>query len=194
MPVLNVLLVRENLPIKREDQIMEVSDAVLSISEVAVTLVGFAAVFRAFRGESVDPHSGPRTLVVIEVGLALVLLCYLPTLAAQVGLRSATAYRVVGGLTVLYWLRWLVVYYQLRNQIHATPGIFRSCAVMSFLIFGAGLGNSLALWTPPEALYFVSVLAALAQVGLSFLAQFKAESGGLASAQAAQGGQINYSP
>ena len=33
---------------------MDISEALPSIAEVAVTLVGFAAVFRAFRGVSVD--------------------------------------------------------------------------------------------------------------------------------------------
>lgn len=154
---------------------MNISEALPSIAEVAVTLVGFAAVFRAFRGLSVDPHSGARTLAVIEVGLVLVLLCYVPLLLIEAGLEEVPAYRLTAGLTALYWIRWLTVLYRIRNEVHATPGIYRFVVVLNILIFLINLASATALLDRPEILYFGSAVAILAYVSLSFLAQYKAE-------------------
>ena len=154
---------------------MNISEALPSIAEVAVTLVGFAAVFRAFRGLSVDAHSGARTLAVIEVGLVLVLLCYVPLLLIEAGLEEVPAYRLTAGLTALYWIRWLTVLYRIRNEVHATPGIYRFVVVLNILIFLINLASATALLDRPEILYFGSAVAILAYVSLSFLAQYKAE-------------------
>ena len=52
-----------------------------TLAEIAVTLVGFSVIFRAFTGRrNADEHSYERVSVIVEMGLAVVALCFLPEL------------------------------------------------------------------------------------------------------------------
>jgi len=53
--------------------------ALHSIGQVTVTIVGFAALLKAFNRESLsDPHSDPRLRSIVEQGLVVTLFCFLP--------------------------------------------------------------------------------------------------------------------
>jgi len=154
---------------------MDISETLSSIAEVAVTLVGFAAVFRAFRGEHADPHSGPRTTLVIEAGLVLVGLCYLPTLLVSLGIDRELSYRWLSALAALYWARWLWVSYAIRKATHATPTLYLVATALHVVVFLVSIVNASGVFGLHEALYFLGAVVILALTSNAFLAQFRAE-------------------
>ncbi len=155
---------------------MEVAETLASIAEVSATLLGFAAVFRAFRGELADRHSAERTLLVIEVGLIIVFMCYVPSLLTGTGLEASSSYRIVSAFTAAYWLRWFAVSYRLKDEAHSTPVLFRISVGFHALIFSTCSVAALGMLPRVEIVYLAVVIAILALVGMAFLAQFMAES------------------
>ncbi len=155
---------------------MDINETLHSIAEVAVTLVGFAAVFRAFRGQKIDPHSGPRVLGVIEIGLFLVLLCYLPSALLTAGVSDGAVYRGLSGVAALYWIRWVVIALSISRVRQPTPVIYGVFSVLAAALTAAGAANALGALARPGFVYLGIAVATLAQVGLTFLAQFRAES------------------
>ena len=70
-----------------------------SLAEASVTLAGFAAVFRAFAtGTDPDGHSVVRLNVVIEGGLVLAFLCFLPSVLHSASLTEDVSLRVASVL------------------------------------------------------------------------------------------------
>ena len=74
-----------------------------SLAEVSVTLAGFAAVFRAFgAGSDPDGHSTVRLNVVIEGGLLLAFISFLPSVLLGASLAEDAAYRVSSGIGAIW--------------------------------------------------------------------------------------------
>ena len=97
-----------------------------SLAEVSVTLAGFAAVFRAFAtGTDPDGYSAVRLNIVIEGGLVLAFLCFLPTVFHTASIPEDGALRVSSGLGAT-WL-------------------FFRATIPGIRIIGAG-------WPPPSGL------------------------------------------
>lgn len=155
---------------------MEIAETLASIAEVSATLLGFAAVFRAFRGELADQHSAERTLLVIEVGLIIVFMCYLPSLLMGAGIEASSSYRIISAVTALYWLRWFAMSYRLKDADHATPILFRAAVTFHVLIFSVCSAAALGVLPQIGVVYLGVVIAILALVGMAFLAQFMTES------------------
>ena len=81
---------------------MELPAVLASMGEGAITLAGFAAVFRAFGGaEDSDGHSRVRLNIVIEGGLVVALLCYFPAWLSSTGLSSDAVWRSSSAIGVL---------------------------------------------------------------------------------------------
>jgi len=154
---------------------MEVAETLASIAEVSATLLGFAAVFRAFRGELADQHSAERTLLVIEVGLVIVFMCYLPSVLMGAGLEASSSYRIISAFTALYWLRWFALSYRLKDEDHATPVLFRVAVGFHVMIFSVCSVAALGVLPKVGIVYLAVVIAILALVGMAFLAQFMTE-------------------
>ena len=145
-----------------------------TLAEISATLVGFSVIFRAFTGQrNVDGHSDARVTVIVEIGLVVVGLCFVPDLLAASGVATPIAFRAASGLMALYWVRWLVVTYQIRGDFHITPVAYRVAALLQLSVFGVSAANALFFGT--EVMYTTAVLAALAVVGVSFWAQFRVE-------------------
>jgi hypothetical protein len=147
-----------------------------TLAEIAVTLVGFSVIFRAFTAQrAADEHSDARVTVIVEIGLAVVALCFLPEILVAWGVAKPVAFKAASGLMALYWLRWLMVTYQIRGRSHLTPIAYRIAAGLQFSVFGASAANAILIST--DTLYTTAVFAALAVVGVSFWAQFRVERG-----------------
>lgn len=154
----------------------ELEDMRSTLAEIAVTLVGFSVIFRAFTGQrNVDDHSDARVTVIVEIGLVVVALCFLPELLGAWGITKPVAFRAASGLMALYWLRWLMITYQIRGGSHLTPFAYMIAAGLQFSVFGASAANAILVGT--DVLYTTAVFAALAVVGVSFWAQFRVERG-----------------
>ncbi len=144
-----------------------------TLGEIAATLVGFSIIFGAFTGRRrADEHSRDRVTLIIEVGLVVVALCFLPELFLGWGLSGPTAFRVLSGITGVYWLRWLVLSYRIRNEEHHTPMLFRAAVVLHLVIVGL---SGMNVMRGADVVYTSSVCAGLALVGLGFIAQFHVE-------------------
>lgn len=154
----------------------ELEEMRATLAEISVTLVGFSVIFRAFTGQrDADEHSNARITVIVEIGLVVVALCFLPELLGAWGVAMPVAFRAASGLMALYWVRWLVVTYQISGVFHVTPFAYKASAVLQLSVFGASAANAFLFGT--DVLYTTAVLAALAVVGVSFGAQFRAERG-----------------
>lgn len=70
--------------------------ALHSIGQIAVTIVGFAALLKAFSRDSLsDPHADPRLRSIVEQGLVVTLLCFLPALLTSFEMTHQNAARVI---------------------------------------------------------------------------------------------------
>lgn len=85
---------------------MDLPGVLSSMAEGSITLAGFAAVFRAFRGShDPDGFSDVRLTVVIEGGLVVAFLCYLPAWLSSAGLSPDAVWRstsIVGALWTFF--------------------------------------------------------------------------------------------
>jgi hypothetical protein len=154
-----------------------VQDTLQSLGEVAVTLVGFAALFRVFTRESVaDEHSETRLQVIIEQGLGVVLLCFLPAWLLSFGdVSPQAAYRSISVGAALWQSRWVYIAYSIRSLKQSTPVGFRFAVVLqigSFVTFAACAAGLLG-WVEP--LYLTGLLVTFTHVGWAFLFQFRVE-------------------
>jgi len=145
-----------------------------TLAEISATLVGFSVIFGAFTGlRDADGHSKVRVAAIAETGLVVVALCFLPELLGGWGLPASTSLRVLSFLTSMYWLRWLLLAYEIRGAPHQTPILFRVAVSLHVAVFVCRVANGLLIAT--DALYTTAVFAALAIVGINFLAQFRVE-------------------
>lgn len=152
--------------------------ALNSIGQIAVTLAGFAALLRAFRQRDVaDAHSDPRLRSIVEQGLVVVLLCFLPTLLVEFGLTAQLAVRVVAALAAVWLMRWLYVVYSIRKAELASEirWLFRIAVFNHYGAFTMFVLSAAGLIGRAEPLYFAGVIWTLVLVGWAFLAQFHSE-------------------
>jgi len=66
-------------------------------------------------------HSDGRVTVIVEIGLVPVALCFLPELLGAWGVAMPVAFKAASGPMALYWLRCLMITYQIRDRSHLTP-------------------------------------------------------------------------
>lgn len=147
-----------------------------SLAEASVTLAGFAAVFRAFAtGSDPDGYSTVRLNVVIEGGLVLAFVCFLPSalqgacLSTEASLRVASA---LGGLWSI--LRGIVPGAQIVRGGWPLPELFLVAIVFgvaAIVAFGVGaIGVSAS--QPAHQLGAVALFGAIAS---TFVGQFRVE-------------------
>ena len=73
---------------------MDPASTLESLAEGGITLAGFSAVFRAFSGkDDPDGYSEVRLQAVIEGGLLVALLSYLPATLAGAGLSPLASWK-----------------------------------------------------------------------------------------------------
>jgi hypothetical protein len=145
-----------------------------TFAEIAAMLVGFSVIFGAFTDlRNTDGHSRVRVTAIAETGLVVVALCFFPELLVGWGLPAPISLRVLSALTAIYWLRWLLLAYQIRGATHQTPILFRVAVVLHAVVLICCVAN--ALLVASDALYTTAVFVALAIVGVNFLAQFRVE-------------------
>lgn len=147
-----------------------------SMAETSVTLAGFAAVFRAFAtGDDPDGFSAVRLTVVIEGGLAVAFLCYVPAALAAAGLAPGEAWRI-SNIAAIAWVlpRSFWVGFGVYRQGRPHPVLFPlswgfSIVSLGFLAIGVvGL-------LPSESAHQAGLVSVLGGVGTVFLAQFRVE-------------------
>ena len=152
--------------------------ALYSIGQIAVTLAGFAALLKAFRQKNAtDAHSEPRLKSIVEQGLVVVLLCFLPSLIFSFGVDLDTAVRWISAVAAAWLFRWLYILYIFRTaEISAAiASLFPVTVVLHVAAFVAFLLSATGLIGRAEPLYFCGVVLTLTLVGLAFLAQFQSE-------------------
>ena len=153
-------------------------DILSSVAGTAVTLSGFAAVFRAF-GNSHDPDGQSRVRLnsVIEGGLLVVFVSYVPTLTVTLGYSEEIAW-IAGCLIMVCW--------SVARIVVPTVRIFRAQANLPELfvpVVVAGIGAlavvSLTLvgaWPfGGYSGFLLALVLLLSNVGLVFIAQFRVE-------------------
>jgi hypothetical protein len=152
--------------------------ALYSIGQIAVTLAGFAALLQAFRRKDVgDAHSDPRLLSIVEQGLVVALLCFMPTLLVEFGLTLQTAVRAVSTLAALWLTRWLFILYVVRTAelSKAVRRLFRVAVLNHVAAFCAFVLAATGIVGRVEPLYFCGVVVTIIEVGWTFLVQFQTE-------------------
>ena len=152
--------------------------ALSSIGQIAVTLAGFAALLRAFRQkDAADAHSDPRLLSIVEQGLFVALLCFLPTLLVEFELTSQMAVRIPAVLAVVWLMRWLRTLYVIRTAqlSRHLRRLFRIAVFMHVAAFVAFVLCGTDVIGRVEALYLCGVVLVITEVGWTFLVQFQSE-------------------
>ena len=152
--------------------------ALFSIGQIAVTLAGFAALLRAFRQKNAaDAHSDPRLLSIVEQGLVVVLLCFLPTVLMGFGLGLEFSVRIVSALAAIWLIRWLRILYVARSAELSRPLKFAYQAAVSLHIatFAAFTVCAIGVLGRFEPLYLAGVVLLVVEVGWTFLIQFQSE-------------------
>ncbi len=152
-------------------------ELLVSLSAISITLAGFAAIFRAFtNSKEVDGHSNTRLSSIMELGIAITLLSYLPEIAEGFGLSEINSYRIFATFGGLYYIRWLSEFYSIRNAEHKTPKTYlTACAsgVTVFLLFWA---TALNLVTNIQGIFSLALVIMFFLQGIAFMSQFWAES------------------
>jgi hypothetical protein len=145
-----------------------------ALGEISATLIGFSVIFEAFTGrQTADGHSRERVMLIVEIGLMVVALCFLPELLVGLGLSQSISFRVLSSIVALYWLRWLILNYRIRGADHLTPILFRVATALHLIVVGCSIANAAVVGS--DALYTTACFAGLAVVGCGFLAQFRIE-------------------
>jgi hypothetical protein len=154
--------------------------ALHSIAQVAVTIVGFAALLKAFNRESLsDPHADARLRSIVEQGLVVAVFCFLPALLASFELTPQNAARVISALAAIWLLRWLYILYVIRKaELHLSIAWrYRTAVVLHLVAFTAFLASASGVIGRPEPLFLSGIVTLVSIVGWAFLAQFHIERG-----------------
>ena len=159
---------------------MEIPAVFTSMAEGSITLAGFASVFRAFReADDPDGYSRLRLTIVIEGGLVVALLCYLPSWLASLDLSSDAVWRLSSTIGTIWPLfRFVLVAFGIVRRGPPFPVLYLFAApigLVSFLVFAAtAIG-----FTPISAYsgFLLGTASLLATIGIVFIAQFRAERG-----------------
>jgi small-conductance mechanosensitive channel len=152
--------------------------ALHSIGQVAVTIVGFAALLKAFNRENVtDPHSDPRLRSIVEQGLVVAVFCFLPALLTSFNLSSDNAARLVSGIAAVWLLRWLRILYLIRKaELRSSIAWrYRMAVVLHVIAFAAFLLSVSGIIGRAQPFFFSGIVVMLCVVGWAFLAQFHIE-------------------
>jgi len=176
---------------------MEDLGILTSMAEGAITLAGFAAVFRAFAGGyDPDGHSRVRLNSVIEGGLAIAFVCYLPAWLVSAGFTDSTTFRLPSGIIIIWGLaRIAVPTSQILRSGARLPELFRSVVAAGIVALLAAVLNVVGI--SPISAYSTHLLATtalFANVGLIFVAQFRAEQVGRDGARAQGGSGAHPTP
>lgn len=144
----------------------------------AVTLAGFAAVFRAFGGDrDPDGHSRVRLNSVIEGGLLIAFTCYLPIWLGSLPIAAGLPWRIAS-LVIVIWAvaRIVLPSMAVLRGGEPLPEMFVSVVAAGALALIAAIITTAGFW-PYGAFpgYLFAVLMLLANVGLIFIAQFRVE-------------------
>jgi hypothetical protein len=156
----------------------EIPGILASIAEGSITLAGLAALFRAFRGgQDPDGFNWMRLNFVIEGGLVIAFVCYLPVALANAGLSTDTSWRLASGC-ILIWVfpRQNITAAQIFMQGRPYPELFWLAAPLGFLATMFVLANITGL--SPISVYSTFLLSVLFLVGFVstiFVAQFRIE-------------------
>ena len=153
-------------------------DIVSSIAGGAITLAGFAAVFRAFSGKlDPDGHSRVRLNSVIEGGLLIAFICYLPVLLHELFHDSFDVWEM-SCLLILIWgiLRIAIPSGKVLIMRVALPSLYVPVVLCGLISIIAALLNLFSI-SPfsPYSTYLLSLVALFANVCLVFIAQFRVE-------------------
>ena len=134
--------------------------ALHAIAQISVTIVGFAALLRAFSKEhTTDAHTDPRLRSIVEQGLVVALLCFLPALLDAFDLDPETAARLVSAAAAV-WIAWR---YRFAVFLHIA-------AFSAFFLSATAVVNDSA-----ASFLLCGILLMLCTVGWAFLAQFQIE-------------------
>ena len=153
--------------------------ALYAIAQISVTIVGFAALLRAFGKEhTTDAHTDPRLRSLVEQGLVVTLLCFLPALLVGFNVTSHTAARLVSGAAAIWLLKWLYILYSIRDAelSSSIAWRYRFAVVLHIAAFTSfTLSASAVVSKSAESFFLTGVLLMLCTVGWAFLAQFQIE-------------------
>ena len=157
--------------------IVDLPSVLASIAEGSITLAGFAAVFRAFRGGE-DPAglNRIRLNIVIEGGLLVALLCYFPVwLSAEIG--EDWAWRISSLIAAIWgFFRFNIPAFKTLLVPGPVAVMFFFSAPMGVISVVAGLLNAFGyLHASAYSGHLLTIMMALGNVGGVFVAQFRAE-------------------
>ena len=157
---------------------MQIPDILSSIAGGSITLAGFAAVFRAFAGsEDPDGHSRVRLNSVIEGGLVIAFVCYLPIWLSSIEIEPDIAWRISSGV-ILIWgvVRIVAPTTRILTSGMPWPEMFKTVVLFGVIALVAAAMTAAGIW-PRSAYsgYLLAVLALFANVAAIFIAQFRAE-------------------
>ena len=149
-----------------------------SLAEVSVTLAAFAAVFRAFAaGSDPDGHSTVRLNAVIEGGLLLAFISFLPSALLSVSLTEDTAYQFSSGVGGIWTaLRGILTGVRIIRGGWPLPALFPLAfalaltALVSFTLGALGTGPLAGI-----AGHQLGCVALFAWIAVAFVAQFRVE-------------------
>ena len=157
---------------------MDLPEILSSIAGGAITLAGFSAAFRAFSGHSEsDGQSRIRLNSVIEGGLLVAFVCYLPIVLSELNISTSMVWRT-SCFVIMVWgvLRIIVPTLKILKNVRPLPELFKSVVFAGLFSLLCSLITTIGLW-PFDSYsgYLVSVLALLANISLVFIAQFRTE-------------------
>ena len=157
---------------------IEIPGILASIAEGSITLAGLAALFRAFRGgQDPDGFNWARLNFIIEGGLIIAFVCYLPVAFSSAGLSTDTSWRMTSGL-ILIWAfpRQNLTAVQIFMQGRPYPELFWLTAPLGIMSSVLALVNISGL--SPITSYSTFLFAVLMLAGFVctiFVAQFRIE-------------------
>ena len=149
-----------------------------SLAEVSVTLAGFAAVFRAFTaGNDPDGHSAVRLNVVIEGGLVLAFISFLPDVLLRASLSEDAAYRFSGGIGGAWVvLRGIIPLIRIIRGGRPLPPLFPLACVFGLATLSSFAYCILDIWPLGAVTGFQAASVTLfGSIAVTFVAQFRAE-------------------
>jgi hypothetical protein len=152
-----------------------------SLAEASVTLAGFAAVFRAFTTENdPDGHSAVRLNVVIEGGLVLAFISFLPGVLFDASLTQDAAYRSSGGIGGIWTvLRGIIPLLRIIRTIRSgapSPPLFPLACAFGLATLSCFVFCVLDI-RPLGAIagFQAGCVALFGSIAVTFVAQFRAE-------------------
>jgi len=157
---------------------LEIPGVLASMGEGAITLAGFAAVFKAFRGgRDPDGYSWVRLNIVIEGSLIVAFACYLPSFVASTGLSVALSWQAASLLIVLWAIpRQNLPTLQIFGGGRPFPALYVLAGPLGIAATIVGLIN-VSMLSPlsPYSTHLLACLLLLGNVATIFVAQFRVE-------------------